>query len=186
MPVKLYYYYAAFPGLLLLTAVLHCSSAQTVGSAKSCEAPSASPSWNRMEVLPGNGWDNLRNMDMGLVFDYNYTQCQLTNDRKFLLPDGFFAILVQSSDVETFSELINHWDKHTSLTSYSINVQAEGKSDGFIEGKFSGDYMKAKTNMYNGKHMSSISRIQVRYKLYTVRLHLETKLNPTFREDFWI
>ena len=77
-----------------------------------------------MEVLPGTGWDNLRNMYMGLVFEYNYTQCQLTTDRKFLLPDGFFAIPVQESDVETYSELIDHWQNHTSLTSQSINAGA--------------------------------------------------------------
>ena len=119
---------------------------------------------------------------MGLVFEYSYTQCQLTNDRKFLLPDGYFAIPLQKSDVETFSELIDHWENYTSLTSYSINAEAKGHYDGFVEGKFSGEYMKAKTNMYSGNHMSSISRTQIRYKLYSVHLQLGTKLNPMFKE----
>ena len=174
MPVKLYYH-AAFLVLLVLTTVMpHCDSAQTVGTAESCETQVANPSWNRMEVLPGTGWDNLRNMDMGLVFDYSYTQCQLISDRKFLLPDGFFAIPVQKSDVETFSELIDHWENHTSLTSYSINAEAKGHYGGFVEGKFSTEYMKSKTNMYNSNHRSSISRVQIRHKLYSVHLQLGT------------
>ena len=120
-----------------------------------------------MEVLPGTGWGNLRNMDMGLVFEYDYTQCQLTTDRKFLLPDGFFAIPVQESDVETYSELINHWQNHTSLTAYSINAGASFFS--FVDGKFSLDYTKVKKTMYNEK--SIVARVQIRHKLYIVRFN---------------
>ena len=94
MQVKMYHT-AAFVILLLQTAAVHFGSAQAAVQAESCEAQVTNPSWNRMEVLPGTGWDNLRNMDMGLIFEYDYTQCQLTTDRKFLLPDGFFAIPVQ-------------------------------------------------------------------------------------------
>jgi len=46
-----------------------------VGKPASCEARSSGEqSWTWMEVLPGIGWDNLRNKDMGLVFEYEYTQ----------------------------------------------------------------------------------------------------------------
>ena len=42
-----------------------------------------------MEVLlPGIGWDNLHNVEMGELFEYDYSTCQLN---KFLIPDGFFA-----------------------------------------------------------------------------------------------
>ena len=174
MPVKLY---DAAILMLLLNALAHCGSAQTGGRAESCEAQVANPSWNRMEVLPGTGWDNLRNMDMGLVFEYNYTQCQLTTDRKFLLPDGFFAIPVQESDVETYSELIDHWQNHSSLTSQSINAGANYYSQ--VDGKFSAEYTKVKTTMYNEK--SIVARVQIRHKLYIVRLQSGTKLHPMFK-----
>ena len=114
---------------------------------------------------------------MGLVFDYDYTQCQLTTDRKFLLPDGFFAIPVQESDVETFSELIDHWQNHTSLTSQSIN--AGGSFFSKVEGKFLSEYTKVKTTMYNEK--SVVACVQIRHKLYIVRLQSGTKLNPMFK-----
>ena len=137
MLVKLYHPVVVL-FVLLQTAVVHFGSVQATTSAESCEAQITNPPWNRMEVLPGTGWDNLRNLDMGLVFEYDYTHCQLTTDRKFLLPDGFFAIPVQESDVETYSELIDHWQNHTSLTAYSINAGASFFS--FVDGKFSLDY----------------------------------------------
>ena len=99
---------------------VNCTAVQ----AEYCELEmNSGQSWNRMEVLPGIGWDNLRNVEMGEVFEYDYSRSQLTNDRKFLIPNGFFAIPLQQSNVETFAELIDHWDNHTSLTSASINVE---------------------------------------------------------------
>ena len=176
MLVKLYY-----PLLVLLqAAAVLFASAQAIMQAESCEAQVTNPSWNRMEVLPGTGWDNLRNMDKGLLFEYDYTQCQLTNDRKFLLPDGYFAIPVQESNVETLSELIDHWDNHTSLTSYSINAEVSGFFAD-IEGKFSTDYITAKTNMYSKNEKTIMTRVQIRHKLYIVRLQPGTKLHPMFK-----
>ena len=151
----------------------------TTGRPESCTpGTNGEQAWNWMEALPGIGWDNLRNKDMGLVFEYEYTQCQVTNDRKFLLPDGVFAIPVQQSDVETFSELITHWVNHSSLTANSINIEAHA-SFASLGGKFSTEYTHAKKTMYNEK--SIIARVQIRHKLYIIRLTPGTKLNPTFK-----
>ena len=175
-------YYPAVTLVLLQIAVVHFGSAQATVRAESCEAQVTNPPWNRMEVLPGTGWDNLRNMDMGLVFEYNYTQYQLTNDRKYLLPDGFFAIPVQESNIEKVSELIEHWDDYTSLTAYSINVKGGGSIFDIIGGKFSTEYLNAKTNMYNNNQKSIMARVQISHKLYTVHLQLgATKLHPIFK-----
>ena len=165
--------------LLLIVVVVWCVLVYVALASKPelCEADSNGQSWNRMEVLPGTGWDNLRNMDMGLVFEYDYTNCQLTNDRKFLLPDGYFAIPIQQSEVETFSELITHWDNHTSLTSSSMNAGASFFS--VVGGKFSKEYSKTKTTMYNEK--SIVARVQMRHKLHIVRLQPGTKLDPKFK-----
>ena len=38
-----------------------------------------------MEVLPGIGFDNLRNLDMGQVHTFNFCDCQVSKDGKFLL-----------------------------------------------------------------------------------------------------
>jgi len=161
--------------LNILVVLVQLVEVSSNALAESCEA--SEQSWNRMEVLPGIGWDNLRNMDMGLVFEYDYSNCQLTNDRKYLLPDGCFAVPIQQSDVETFSEFIDHWENHTSLTATSINIEASYYSK--INAKFSADFIKAKTTMYNEK--SSIARVQMRYKQYIVRLQSGTNLHPMFK-----
>jgi len=151
----------------------------TMSKPAACTGSSDEQTWNWMEVLPGIGWDNLRNKDLGLVFEYEYTQCQLTNDRKFLLPDGVFAIPVQQSDVEIYSELITHWVNHSSLTSNSINVEGH-TFFASLGGKFSMEYIQAKETMYNQNAI--IARVQIRHKLYVIRLQSGTKLNPMFKK----
>ena len=58
----------------------------------------------RLNVLPGGGFDNLRNVDMGQVHYYNYSLCRVSNDGKYLLPDNVFVIPILYSNVETFAE----------------------------------------------------------------------------------
>ena len=180
MLVKLYYI-VIFLYMLLQTAIANYDLVYGV-QAEYCknQKKNADTSWRVMQVLPGIGWDNLRNIDMGLVFDFDYAQCQLTADGKFLLPDGFFATPLQESTVETLSEFIDHWNDYTSLTSSSINAAASGFID-IIQGKFSAEYSTAKTKMYNENQISKVSRIHIKHKLYIVRLQPGTKLNPKFK-----
>ena len=166
------------PFTLVLIAVQLYAANCTAEQAEHCEHEmNNGQSWNRMEVLPGIGWDNLRNVEMGEVFEFDYSKCQLTNDRKFLIPNGFFAIPLQQSNIETFAELIDHWDNHTSLTSASIN--AESKFFSRISGKLSADYTKAKMTMY--KEKSFVARVQIRYKLYIIHLQVGANLHPKFK-----
>jgi len=67
----------------------------------------------RFEVLPGGGWDNLRNKEMGTLVQVNFSECRTTDDGRFLLPDGVYTIPLKSSKVETYAELIEHWDNFT-------------------------------------------------------------------------
>ena len=168
-------------GVLAISLLFTLVQSATTGKPESCAVnDNGEQTWNWMEVLPGTGWDNLRNKDMGLVFEYDYTQCQVTNDRKFLLPDGVFAIPVQQSDVQTFSELITHWVDHSSLTASSINIEGHGfYAEVVLGGKFSMEYMHAKETMYNEK--SVIARVQIRHKLYVIRLQSGATLNKMFK-----
>ena len=60
-------------------------------------------------MLPGFGWDNLRNVNEGQVVSFNFSQCRTTDDGRFLLPDSVSAIPVKASRVQVFAELITHW-----------------------------------------------------------------------------
>ena len=67
------------------------------------------PFRQRFEVLPGFGWDNLRNVNEGQVVNFNFSQCRTTDDGRFLLPDTVSAIPIKASRVQVFAELITHW-----------------------------------------------------------------------------
>jgi len=57
---------AVYYSVLILSLVSVHLHSTTAARAESCEL---APGVSRMEVLPGIGWDNLRNKDMALVFE---------------------------------------------------------------------------------------------------------------------
>ena len=64
---------------------------------------------NIMQVLPGIGWDNLRNVDAGYVMELNYSRCQTTGDRRYLIQDNVYAIPIQHSTIATGIEEHNSY-----------------------------------------------------------------------------
>ncbi|XP_064396717.1 macrophage-expressed gene 1 protein-like [Halichondria panicea] len=152
------------------------STSYPVGDMRNCELSTNDGPAYRMEVLPGGGFDNLRNLDMGLVHAYNYSQCQMSPDGKYLLPDNVFLIPLQQSKLDLFSELFDHWDNYTDVTSGSINA---GGSYGPIGGKFSAGYSSTKTHQFNDRSVST--RTQIRHKLYTAKVQPGAQLNSKFK-----
>ena len=113
---------------------------------------------------------------MGQVHNYNFSTCQTSSDGKYLLPDSVFLVPVQESKVNVFAEYFD-WDNHTSMTSNSINIEASLYS--VVSGKFSLDYTSTKTHMYNNQAKST--RVQIRHKLYSVKLQPGATLHPVFK-----
>ena len=169
---------------LSLAVVLSCSAQlQTTsypfGDVRNCPISQRGNSnvlLNRMTVLPGTGFDNMRNIDMGQVFFYNYSTCSVSNDEKYLLPDSVFLLPILQSKVDLFSEYFNHWDNYTSTTAFSINLNV-----GFakINGKFSDEYNTVKSQQVNSN--SKTTRVQVRNRLYTIKQQPDSQLHPTFK-----
>lgn len=134
----------------------------------------------RYETLPGNGWDNLRNKDAGVVVNFNYTRCKTTDDGRYIIPDTVYTIPLKSSTVETFAELFDHWLNYTSTTSNSINIAAGLTLTHFgISGKFSAETENVRSHQINDKSVTT--RVQVRYVRYTARLQPDTPLHPSFK-----
>ncbi|KAK3540630.1 hypothetical protein QTP70_034374 [Hemibagrus guttatus] len=131
------------------------------------------PSALALEVLPGGGWDNLRNLDMGRVMNLSYSQCQTTEDGTYIIPDEIFVIPQKISSIEMNSEIISSWLEQKSSTSMSINVDASFEK--VVNGKFSVESKRMKTHQV--KDNSVIARTQVRNHVYTV------KANPDFILD---
>nr|XP_055023056.1 macrophage expressed 1, tandem duplicate 2 [Misgurnus anguillicaudatus] len=129
-----------------------------------------------LEVLPGGGWDNLRNKDMGRVMNLSYSQCQTTEDGAYLIPDEVFVIPQKISILEPQSEIIMSWLKQKSCTSRSINADASFFS--MLNGKFSEEHKQIKTHQV--KENSVTSRVQVRNHLYTVNAFPDFTLDLRF------
>lgn len=110
-----------------------------------------------LEVLPGGGWDNLRNVDMGRVMNLTYSQCQTTEDGFYLIPDEVFVIPRKETGVETNSEMLSSWLDSRSSTSHSINSDISFFS--VLNGKFSTENQRMKTHQV--KESSVATRVQV-------------------------
>ncbi|XP_023857680.1 macrophage expressed 1, tandem duplicate 1 [Salvelinus sp. IW2-2015] len=129
-----------------------------------------------LEVLPGGGWDNLRNMDMGRVMNFSFSQCQTTEDGFYLIPDEVFVIPQKLTGVETNSEIINTWLEQRSSTSFSINSDVSFLS--VLNAKFSIENQRVKTHQVKGSSVTA--RVQVRNFLYTVKAHPDFTLDGRF------
>uniref|UniRef100_A0A3B4Z7D4 Macrophage-expressed gene 1 protein n=1 Tax=Stegastes partitus TaxID=144197 RepID=A0A3B4Z7D4_9TELE len=123
---------------------------------RQCRA-STNLSVTALEVLPGGGWDNLRNMDMGRVMNISYLECQTTEDGLYLIPDEVFVIPHKETGVETNSEIINSWLEQKSSTSHSVNVDVSFLPK--INGKFSTENKRMKTHQVQDS--SATARVQV-------------------------
>ena len=133
----------------------------------------------QMAVLPGIGFDNLRNLEKSQILNYNFSTCKISSDGRYLLPDNVFLIPNLKSSVEVFAEFFDHWDNYKSMTSASINVEASSSFFAQINAKFSADYMSTKTR--HVKEKTKTTRVQIRYNLYTVKIQPDAQLHPTFK-----
>ncbi|XP_049907987.1 macrophage-expressed gene 1 protein-like [Epinephelus moara] len=168
--------------ILLALSLLHiCSSfpiRHPTNWLRQCRA-STDLSITALEVLPGGGWDNLRNMDMGRVMNLSYFQCQTTEDGFYLIPDEVFVIPHKETGVETSSEIISSWLEQTSSTSHSINVEVSFLSK--LNAKFSTENKRMKTHQV--KDSSTTTRVQVRNFIYTVKAYPDFTLDTRFAQQ---
>ena len=130
----------------------------------------------RLTALPGTGFDNLRNLDMGEVFIFTYSTCKESNDGKYLLPDNVVLYPIFESTMDMYSEVFDHWDDYTSMTSKSINLAADFFA---ISGKYSDEYGLIKSNQVKNK--ANTCRAQIKNRLYTSKLQPDSQLHPAFR-----
>ncbi|XP_006876554.1 PREDICTED: macrophage-expressed gene 1 protein [Chrysochloris asiatica] len=132
-----------------------------------------------LEVLPGGGWDNLRNVDMGRVMGLTYINCRTTEDGQYIIPDEIFTIPQKQSNLEMNSEILDSWMNYHSSTSNSINTELGLFSK--INGKFSSEFQRMKTRQV--KDQAITTRVEVRNLVYTVRINPTLELSRGFRKE---
>ncbi|KAL6085370.1 hypothetical protein STEG23_025954 [Scotinomys teguina] len=132
-----------------------------------------------LEVLPGGGWDNLRNIDMGRVMDLTYTNCKTTEDGQYIIPDEVFTIPQKESNLEMNSEILDSWVNYRSTTSSSINMGLDSPFK--VNGKFSTEFQRMKTLQV--KDHAVTARVQVRNLVYTVKNNPNSELSLGFKRE---
>ncbi|XP_073675580.1 macrophage-expressed gene 1 protein-like [Garra rufa] len=162
--------------LVLCTCISICNLQPLIRPSNGLNLCRINSSLTALEVLPGGGWDNLRNMDMGRVMNLTFSQCQTTEDGVYLIPDEVFVIPQKVSAVETNSEIIMSWTEQTSSTSSSINVEASFFK--VLNGKFSKENQRIKTHQVRDR--SATARVEVRNHLYTVKAYPDFILDVRF------
>lgn len=156
---------------LLALVLLHgCSSnpiSHPINWLRQC-MESTNPSITALEVLPGGGWDNLRNIDMGRVMNLSYFQCQTTEDGLYLIPDEVFVVPHKETGVETNSEIISSWLEQSSSTSRTINLDASYLP--VLNGKFSKENQRMK--IHQVRDSSTTTRVQVSFDLTSLLMSM--------------
>ena len=112
-----------------------------------------------------------------MVTSFSYSQCKVTYDRAYLIPDQTFAVPVKSSIVERNSEFIENWDAYKSVTSRSINSGFD--FFGKIGGTFSEEFVSVKSRMFNEKAVSM--RVELRHRFHSIKQLPDSKLHPSFK-----
>uniref|UniRef100_H3A4Y7 Macrophage expressed 1 n=2 Tax=Latimeria chalumnae TaxID=7897 RepID=H3A4Y7_LATCH len=132
-----------------------------------------------LEVLPGRGWDNLRNMDMGTVMNLNFSECRTTEDGEYLIPNDVYVIAQKQSNIEINSELIENWLSYKDSVANSINTEASFFS--ILNGKFSAQFQQVK--IHNVYDQTVTARVQARYHIYSVKSKPYFSLDPGFKRE---
>lgn len=135
-----------------------------------------------LEVLPGGGWDNLRNLDMGRVINLGYSLCKTTEDGSYIIPDEVFTIPRKHSNLDINSEIIESWKNYQSVTSSSINLELSLFSA--INGKFSQAFHQTKTHQVQDRAFTT--RVQVRNLVYTVKIDPGAVLDKSFKKQLMV
>ena len=143
----------------------------------------------RLEILPGLGFDNLRNLDMGQVHLYNYSTCKVTEDGKFLIPDSVYVVPLREGHFKFNADYFNHWNNYTSITSSGVNMNAGigvsflGMIGFNIGGSFSKEKQSVKESQVN--YNAKTTRISFRNRVYGVHLDASAELHPTFKSKIY-
>lgn len=128
------------------------------------------------------GFDALRSLDQGQLYQYNYSICQLSPDGQHLLPNNFRLVPISHSQVDLTAEVFDSYSDWKSETSHSLNVNAK-VSYAHINAKFSMDYQKTKSKVVKDKSRST--RIGLRHHLYSVEINPDSQLNPMFKSRIY-
>ena len=132
----------------------------------------------QLNVLPGLGFDNLHNLERGNVYNYKFSNCSISPEGFYLLPDNVSFIPAQQNEVRVVTDNFDLFSDWRSETSRSINEDGNVLFSN-ISGMFSEEYQKFKANFV--KEKCHAARFSFRYHLYTINMNANAQLDPAFK-----
>uniref|UniRef100_A0A1I8HAW6 Macrophage-expressed gene 1 protein n=1 Tax=Macrostomum lignano TaxID=282301 RepID=A0A1I8HAW6_9PLAT len=143
----------------------------SVEEAAGTEASSRQP-------LLGNGWDNLRNREMGPVADVSLSaDCSLSVDGFYALPGQVLAYPIKESHVSLISKVIEHSTRQVAPSMLAAEALFGGLFG--IGGQFSEEFQEVKETLLYSK--TQVGRTQLRYKMYVARMLPDFRLSRVFK-----
>ena len=159
------------------------SQSYPIGDIRNCQTTYPRDSSSQLQtinVLPGLGFDNLHNLDVGQVYNVSFSTCQITGDGMYILPDNMYLVPILNSEIDYSAKVTNHFQQWKSCTSPSINAEA-GDSFSILSGKFSSEYVDTKVKMVNSN--SRFVQVGLRHRFYSVHINPDANLHPSFKSQ---
>ncbi|XP_078259095.1 macrophage-expressed gene 1 protein-like [Rhinoraja longicauda] len=132
-----------------------------------------------LEVVPGGGWDNLRNLDRGRVMNISYSTCKITEDGQYFIPDQVYVVPQKQTSMDIVSEMITKWTDYKSSTSASVNAEVSYLP--ILNAKFSASVQRVKARQVQDSSVTT--RIQVRNLIYKVKSVPDFQLDQGFKQQ---
>uniref|UniRef100_T1JFH4 MACPF domain-containing protein n=1 Tax=Strigamia maritima TaxID=126957 RepID=T1JFH4_STRMM len=128
------------------------------------------PDVQKLKILPGIGWDSLKDKDTEQLLQVTYNHCKTTFDGKLLIPDNADALALQSREIEVKSHIFEDWSTYTTPTSASFKVATNVWPKEFLQLYYSlsDDYKEMKTLLV--KNGTFVCRSEMRQVVYRVHI----------------
>uniref|UniRef100_T1JLV4 MACPF domain-containing protein n=1 Tax=Strigamia maritima TaxID=126957 RepID=T1JLV4_STRMM len=147
----------------------------SINAAKSIatEQPSTCSSIPTFNHVLGFGWDALTNKNTNQTLHLTYSQCKVTNDGRYLIPDETVDLSKTTTETQVLNNLIEYWLNYSPITARGYEKWPQNA--GSLYFTLSHDYLELKK--YQSHLAAFTSRSQVRRLTYRIAVKPNVKLS---------
>uniref|UniRef100_T1IXM8 MACPF domain-containing protein n=1 Tax=Strigamia maritima TaxID=126957 RepID=T1IXM8_STRMM len=136
----------------------------------------------KLKILPGFGWDALKDKDTEQLLQVTYDQCKTTFDGKLLIPDNADALALQSQEIEVKSYIFEHWSTYNPPTSASFKFETNVWPKEFLPLYYSLSDNHKEMKSLLVKNGTFICRSEMRQVVY--RVHIAALMDDAVKGRF--
>uniref|UniRef100_T1IWH3 MACPF domain-containing protein n=1 Tax=Strigamia maritima TaxID=126957 RepID=T1IWH3_STRMM len=136
----------------------------------------------KLKILPGFGWNALKDKDTKQLLQVNYDQCKTTFDGKLLIPDNADVFALKSQEIEVKSSIFEHWSTYIPPTSASFKVATNVWPQEFLPLYYSLSEGYQQMKSLQVKNKTFTCRSEMRQVVY--RVHIASRMNDAVKGRF--